>query len=352
MRSLNAAQPRMPIAAGDRRAGRRLRQVCRLCLALLWAACLTPTAHALMAGALPDTPARRVDPNTAASPWSSAVAVIVNGSTYSGVVVAPRHVLTAAHVVGGAAPDAVSVQLNIAAQPLTLAATAITAYPGSAFPHDDLALIELAAPVPGAVRIRPIWRGPRLHGLILTLVGYGASGNGDVGATIAPAPGVKRVGRNVLDALRDSLPGEPNPPQQPQQPSQLNPSARSNPANPGVPRARSLFYLFDFDGPRGNGLLGGPTLGNAIEAGLAGGDSGSPAYAVIDGRTWLIGINNFVWGRSAAGAYGFGSGGGGILLGDARFIDWLLVTTHDALAKPRSEQPGARHDAPPPARPR
>lgn len=274
--------------------------------ALLAAAYCSLPAYALMAGALPDTPARRVDPNTQASRWSSAVAVIVNGSTYSGVVIAPRYVLTAAHVAGGAAPATVSVQVNIAARPVILAAATIATFPGSAFPHDDLALIELAEPVPGAVRIPPIWRGPLAPGQVLILVGYGASGNGDVGATVAPAPGVKRVGRNVLDAVRESLPGQPG---------------------------RSLYYLFDFDGPSGDGTLGAHSLGNAIETGLAGGDSGSPAYAVIDGRSWLVGINNFVWSSSkVAGAYGFGTGSGGVLLSDPRFITWLLAQTHDTLA--------------------
>jgi hypothetical protein len=335
---------RAPIEALDRRAGERLPCLARLrvgkgllCSTLLSATFLAPAAHALMAGALPDTPARRVDPNTAASPWSSAVAVVVNGSTYSGVVVAPRFVLTAAHVVGGAAPEGVSVQVNVSARPVILRAVAITAFPGSRFPHDDLALIELASAVPAEVRIPPIWRGPQLRGLILTLVGYGASGNANVGATIAPAPGVKRAGRNVLDAVSEDLPGQPGRTSQPNQTDKTNKTSQPNEPgrpSPSDPPGRSLFYLFDFDGPSGNGPLGGPTLGNAVEAGLAGGDSGSPAYAVVGGRVWLVGINSFVWGHSNAGAYGFGTGGGGVLLGDVRFIEWLVATTGGTLAKP------------------
>ena len=84
---------------------------------------LAPTAHAMMAGALPDTALARIDANTTASHWTSAVAVIVNGGTYSGVVVAPNHVLTAAHVTGTALPAAVSVQVNAQSTPLLIAAT-------------------------------------------------------------------------------------------------------------------------------------------------------------------------------------------------------------------------------------
>ena len=297
---------------------KRLRSLLPPCAAIAIAATAASAASpalALMAGALPDSPARRVDANTPASPWTSAVAVIVNGATYSGVVVAPRYVLTAAHVTGNLAPAAISVQINAQATPVKMQAVASETFPGAAFPHDDLALIELAAPVPASVRILPIYRQALARGQVLTLVGYGASGNGDIGATVAAAADVKRVGRNVLDAVRDTLPG----------------AAR-----------RSLFYLFDFDGPSGNGPLGGPSLGNAVETGFAAGDSGSPAYAIVGGRTWLIGIGNFVWGSSAVGAYGFGTGGGGMLLSDPRFIAWLVTRTQDTLARPaRPEATGS-----------
>lgn len=61
---------------------------------------LLASEHALgiMAGAPPDSPAARIDPNTTSSPWSGVGSVVVNGAPYSGVVVAPNFVLTAAHV--------------------------------------------------------------------------------------------------------------------------------------------------------------------------------------------------------------------------------------------------------------
>jgi len=267
----------------------------------------TASARALMAGAAPDSPEARIDANTPASPWTSAVALLTpGGGIYSGVVVAPRFVLTASHVAGGAAPAGVTVQLNHQAAPVPIGATAITTFPSASFPYDDLSLITLASPVPEGVEILPIYReAPPAHQL-LTLVGYGASGNGDVGINVQRAAGVKRVGRNVLDDVQKRIDG----------------SGRL-----------SLFFLYDFDGPSGTGPLGGSSLGNAVETGVAGGDSGGPAYAEIGGRRWLLGINTVTF-SSAAGTpvdFRFGTVGGGMLLSDPRFIAWLETQTGGTL---------------------
>jgi len=279
----------------------------------------TGHAVAMMAGELPDTPAARVDANTAGSPWSSAVAVLINGGVYSGVVVAPRHVLTASHVAGGFPPAAVTVQVNTTASPVSLAASAITSFPSSDFPYDDLTLITLAAPVPSSVTIQPIYRNSLPSHQALTLVGYGASGNGDVGVSVGASASVKRSGSNAADLVQTTV----------------DSSGRT-----------SLFYLFDFDGPAGTGSFGAGTLGNTLETELSYGDSGSPAFALIDGQRWLIGINTFV-ASSDGGAvdYRFGTVGGGILLSDPRFIGWLDAQTGQTLANSTSDSA----DAPLPA---
>lgn len=268
----------------------------------------TPLARAIMSGAAPDSPAARIDVNHVDSPWTSAVAVLVNGGTYSGVVVAPRHVLTAAHVIGGASPSVVSVQVNAQATPTVLGVASIARLPSASFPYDDLALLTLATAVPESVQVLPIHRGPLPPAQVLTLVGYGYSGSGDGGPWVPGIQSVKRRGSNVADAVQTTV----------------DASGRT-----------SLFYLFDFDGPNGVGALGGPTLGNADEAGLAGGDSGSPAYATIGGTRWLIGINNLV--APAPGSttvdYRFGTLGGGLLLSDPRFIDWLTEGTQGTLGQ-------------------
>ena len=282
----------------------------RSLLALGTLAALTAArpAQALMAGSSPDTPEAHIDANTVASPWTSAVSVIVNGGAYSGVVIAPRYVLTANHVAGGQAPANVSVQINAQGTPLNLAATAITSFPSASFPYDDLALITLATAVPEIVEILPIYRSTPPAHQVITLVGYGWSGNGDVGATVSKSSSVKRTGNNSIDGVQTTI----------------DSSGRS-----------SLFYLYDFDGPTGNGAFGGVTLGNGLETGLASGDSGSPAYATINGQRWLIGINNLVAAAPGASAidYKFGTICGGMLLSDARFISWLTAQTQGTLGQ-------------------
>jgi len=278
-------------------------------LALAPLLALGEPAHALMAGSVPDSPQARVDANRPSSPWTSAVAVLTKAGVFSGVVVAPRHVLTAAHVAASAQPADVMVQLNHEAVPLQLAASAIASFPGASFPYDDLSLITLASPVPDGVQILPIRRElPPMH-QELTLVGYGGSGPGDQGASVPRAAGLKRSGRNVLDAVQASI----------------DDSGR-----------RSLFFLYDFDGPSGDGPLGGPSLGNAIETGVAEGDSGGPAYAEIDGHRWLVGINTvtLTQGAGVPVDFRFGTIGGGMLLCDPRFLAWLETRTGGTLAPP------------------
>ncbi len=63
-------------------------------------------AAALMAGAAPDSAAARVDTNVATSPFAGVAAISINGSTYSGVVIARQYILTAGHVAGAGAASA------------------------------------------------------------------------------------------------------------------------------------------------------------------------------------------------------------------------------------------------------
>ena len=264
-------------------------------------------AHALMAGQAPDTPALRVDAIGPVSPWRATVSVVVGTAAYSGVVIAPRYVLTAAHVAGGASPQDVRAVLNLAPGSQTsIAAESIVRFPTANFPYDDLAVIKLRSPVPAEVLIHPVREAPLQTGQEVTLVGHGASGNGDVGVSVTGSSSVRRVGRNVIDAIRDTT----------------DDSGRT-----------SAFFLFDFDGPSGNGFLGGGTLGNAVETGAAGGDSGSPVFADIDGATWLVGLTTFV-ASTAQGVpvdYRFGTLGGGMVLSHPRFLEWLRTVTGNTL---------------------
>jgi Trypsin len=264
---------------------------------------LAAPAHAMMAGAPPDTPLARVDANRPESPWSGVVSVVVAGAPYSGVALSPLHVLTAGHVAAGRAPSVVQVSVNAAATPITLQAASVAGYPGFAFPYDDLAIVTLAQPLPATTPFHPVVDTPPTLGELVTLVGYGASGQGGSGPSVNGSAAVKRIGRNALDQLTD----------------RLDASGRSSP-----------FFVYDFDGPSGNGPLGGPTLGNALETCVASGDSGAPAFVDRDGGPALLGLCSvsLAFGGTASV---FGAGGAGPVLAHAPYLDWLRAQTAGAV---------------------
>jgi hypothetical protein len=259
-----------------------------------------PAALAMMAGAEPDTPADRVDPNFAASAWASVGSVVVKGSPYSGVLITRRHVLTAAHVAGG---DAAQVEFVLNAggdASQRIAAKSIHRHPDwkgfdPKHPNDDLAIIELAEPAAADIAIHPVAAGTWPAGLEFTAVGYGGSGHGDTGATIGASATVKRVGRNNADAFVQDRGG----------------------------KGRVEGFLFDFDGPGARNALGGEGLGNDIETTFAAGDSGSPSFVRTPSGWALFGINTFIFTfpDGPARASTFGTGGGGVVVGAYR--EWI-----------------------------
>lgn len=262
-------------------------------LALALGAGCTHQVWALMAGAPPDTPEARIDPNTPASIWSGVVSLDVQGNLYSGVLIGRRHVLTAAHALAlnGSPPAAnVRVNFNLGASPTVATVADYRLHPGyGGTGVQDLALLQLSTDAPAAARRYPLTRMAPAAGTPLTLVGYGESGNGSSGVSVGRSSTIKRVGRNVLDLSPDGL----------------------------------VFY-YDFDGPVGSAnFLGGATLGNGTETTVAGGDSGSPAFVQEGGQWVLAGINalrgGFAGGPTAAGV--FGTGGGGMLA--APFRGWV-----------------------------
>lgn len=275
-------------------------------------------ADALMVGTSPDSPAARVDPNTADSPWAGVGSLSVGAGTYTATLISPNHVLTAAHVVAGVAPGAITFNLNFGGD-LTqrIGAAQIFIYPGySGFNspnlNDDLAIIRLAQPAPTGAPIYRLQRGALPPGTTLTFVGYGASGRGNdtAGATVPPSPTVKRTGQNHAD--RFALDNEG--------------SGKAN------------IYSFDFDGPTAaSNLMGNLTLGNNFETMVAGGDSGSPAFVRGNDGDWqLAGVNAFTFdvrtnldqARST-----FGTGGGGMLVSAyTGWIDGVVTTPKQALA--------------------
>ena len=247
-----------------------------------------PAAYALMAGAAPDTPSARLDANRADSPYAC-VASLMGGGCYSAVCIAPHFVLTAAHV-AAKAPE-LFLYLNLGrdlSHRYAIKRVATPPPPAQAdpsLPVGDLALLEIDGRLPDGLPLPPLASTPAREGLRIELAGYGASGHGNRGVTVGSNPMLKRSGANRIDRL-----------------------LRSDDA-----RATPLLYYFGFDAatPRD-----GRSLGNGIEAGLASGDSGGPAFVRENGRLALLGINSFVVrsGSASAPANGFGTVGGGQVL--------------------------------------
>lgn len=279
---------------------------------LLCSGVFSTPVHAMLAGdpagSPPDSPAQRVDPNTASSPWAGVGSILVGDKSFSAALIGPRHILTAAHVVSGAEPTAVSFVLHagsVVSQRID--ARAIHVNPGyqgfvpaaDGIVHDDLAIVELSQPAPQGVPYYTPFLGETTPGTVLTFVGYGATGDGVNGVSNQNAPNTKRVGRNAADMFALDEDGS------------------------GLVEA----FLFDFDGPDAStNRFGGLTLGNQVETTFAGGDSGSPALLQVDGRWQLAGVATFVShfkdGPSKPGV--FGTGGGGMLL--SGYAAWIHST--------------------------
>ncbi|NER29848.1 MAG: hypothetical protein F6J89_20070, partial [Symploca sp. SIO1C4] len=180
-------------------------------------------------------------------------------------------------------------------------------YTGFANPsfNDDLAIIHLSQSLPPEVPIYVLDNQPPLVGETITIVGYGLTGDGIDGYLPGTASFTqKRVGQNSVDFL--GLDDE-------------EPSSN----------IEELFG-FDFDGedPSTN-LLGGLTLGNAIETTFGPGDSGGPSFITRGESLSLFGINTFTSNPIGIKPGSFGSSGGGIIL--SSYWDWINSVTTEAI---------------------
>jgi len=253
-----------------------------------------------------------IDGNSVDSPFGGVGSLTRNGrEVYSAVLIAPQYVLTAAHVVEGTLfPGSFSFNLNIGGDlSFSVSVTDIYINPdykgfkprADGTVHNDLAILRLAHAVPPGTPVYHLHEGAVVPGQPIVFVGYGAGGDVRGARELAPQPSVKRLGVSSIERV---LAGGAN-------------------ATPGD--------VFVF---RSAPMLSAP----GRRAGLAIGDSGSPAFVQgSDGQLELAGINTFVFGsRAAPGS--FVAGGGGIVLGPhANWINsivgdvpepdrrWLLV---------------------------
>lgn len=313
----------------------------------------------ILAGALPDTPAARVDPNVAASPYSGVVSINIryDGKSFicSGTLVSARHVVTAGHCIdttGNGAPIDVSQPFgasgrdvrvvfnasNVVGDPgrAIVTASAVSMHPDykgfgicpvgvpSFCVNDDVAVITLGQDAPASAHIYPIFGGTvGIPGGQTTLVGYGTSGDGLNGFTIGPDFRIKRSGGNVLDLFDGND----------EQFTGLDPFGFI--LGGGI----EVWYA-DFDGTNRSGVLKNsdcsvfgvctPQLANDVETNIGGGDSGGPSFMAFGAQLALVANNTFGFsgfGEENPGA--FGSLFGGIMM--QPYLSYLMSATDGTL---------------------
>lgn len=297
----------------------------------------------ITSGSAPDTPAARVDANTAASPFSGVVSINIrysNGDSFicSGALIDPWHVVSAGHCVdsdgGGHVIDInqpgndVRVVFNASTVPgspgrAIITATKVDINPGYAgfgncpvgvpgfCVNDDVAIIRLGTAAPTDAKTYKLHGAAVGEGTVFTMVGYGTTGDGWGGYVSGSANfRIKRSGKNVYD-LTDA----------------------DDEANFAAGSAREVWYA-DFDGTGRDGTVidsfcdffgvCGTTLGNTVESNIGGGDSGGPSFVMVGDEYQLVANNTFGFAGGYSPRGGFGDGMGGILLDPYRA--WITAT--------------------------
>ncbi len=264
----------------------------------------------IQAGAPPDNPGNRVDPNVASSAFTGVVSINIRymdagqqlSFICSGTAIDTTHVLTAGHCVDTTgkgnviditqAGNDVRVVVNNDAT-FTAATDLITASKVTINPNyqgfdicpdgsmgcvnDDIAIIELSKPLPPGTATYAIATTAPTVGSVFTMVGYGLSGDGINGYTVDPSFFVKRDGANVWDLF------------------DTNDEANFDASSP-----MEVWY-YDFDGTK-NGvnrdtfcllvLVCSAQLANDVETHLGGGDSGGPSFIKDANGNYILVANN------------------------------------------------------------
>jgi hypothetical protein len=297
-------------------------------------------APMITSGALPDSPSARIDANLPTSPFSGVVSINIryDGQSFicSGTLVGKRQVVSAGHCVdtdgNGHVIDVsqsfaqsgkdVRVIFNSEAAPGSAGRAIVTAsavsmnanYQGfgncpagvnSFCVNDDIAVITLSQDAPATAKIYKTYVGDVGAGQLITMAGYGTSGDGMLGYYVSPDFRIKRSGQNYMDLF--DLDDEQN-----------------------FSAGKQEVWYADFDG---NGQdtfctvygVCTPVLPNDKEAGIGGGDSGGPSFIYANGEYMLLANNTFSGWFSGQTKGSFGTYFGGILM--SGYTDYLLQAT-------------------------
>ncbi|MES2316261.1 MAG: trypsin-like serine protease [Pseudomonadota bacterium] len=285
----------------------------------------------ISAGALPDSPEARVDPNAPGSAYSGVVSLYIqyDGQGYicSGALVGKRSVVSAGHCVDtdgngslidiNAPGNRVRVIFNVdGAYSSIITASKVSMhadYKGfgncpvgvdSFCLNDDISVITLGEDAPAGAKIYKVATNGMGEGTRIMMAGYGTSGDGTDGFYVDPEFDVKRTGQNYADFY--DLDDEE-----------------------GFASGRQEVYYADFDGAGRDTFcdyvgICSPVLANDVESGIGGGDSGGPSFVMLNGEMTLVANNTF--GSSFIYEDGqFGTYFGGMVLGS--YADYLSAAT-------------------------
>ena len=302
----------------------------------------------IVAGAPPDSPANRVDPNLPTSPFSGVVSINIryaNGDSFicSGTLVSKRDVISAGHCVDSDGQGHL-IDINAPGNDVRVVfnASTVVGSPGRAvvtadhvymnpfyqgfgncpYPtatdfcvNDDVAVIHMNADAPADAKIYSVLAGAVTTGQNDTMAGYGRSGDGFNGYTTGPDFRIKRTGQNVMDLF--DLDDEQHFASGPQE-----------------------VWYSDFDGKNRAGVLQDtfctlfgvctPIYANDVETNIGGGDSGGPSFYHASNGDYLLMGNNTFGGTFQGQVPGeFGTYFGGILL--SSYIPWLEEVTENRI---------------------